>query len=369
MARSTHALRVVLACVKKELRTARTERVFTFIMLVIPLEYLALLSLFLLAANHAPTAVVMNDTGPQAEALYTAMGGVHTFSLDRATAADAKAQLQSGRIVAIVTIPSDFDTRVAHSQPVTLPVVINNLNTDFTEDIRRGVPLAITTFYAHARPKLVNVVANERDAYPRDLAYTRYVAVSILVVGLLVVGIAQAGTSWAREWELQTVRELLMSPTEGWMLIAGKMLGTFLLSLASVGVVLGVLIGVAGIWPAHWGAVVGYVLLIVALAVAIGTLIGALARQRRLVTTLLQGFAIPVFFLSGPLAPVSYNTPAIQAIARLLPIEYAIAALQHAFYSYRLNTLDAVNAVVLAGFGAACVAAALLVLHRATVPR
>ena len=41
---------------------------------------------------------------------------------------------------AVVTIPADFDSRLGQNQPVQVPVAIDNLNTDFTNDIRRAVP-------------------------------------------------------------------------------------------------------------------------------------------------------------------------------------------------------------------------------------
>lgn len=361
-------LRVVLAVMKKDMRTQITEKVFLFIMTVVPLEYLVLLLLFLLSANHAPTAVVMQDTGLYAQQLYAAMEGAHTFRLQQTSATQAQRLIESGSIVAVVTIPPEFDARVRQHQPVQVGVQINNLNTDFTEDIRRGVPLAITTFYAQAYPHLVNVVTQEQDQYPRDLDYLQYVGVSILAAGVLVVGVAMAGTFSAREWELSTMKELLLSPAPRWCLIAGKMLGAFVMSLGSVAVVMAALVVFLGIWPAHPAAMLGYAALLLAIAVAAGTGLGVLVKQRQLVTTLVQGCAVPLFFLSGPLAPVGYNTRPIQILASVFPVEYGIAGLHYSFYSYQLNTLGAAgNAAVLGAFLVAFVVAAVYALRRGTV--
>ena len=141
-----YTLRVILACMKKDVKSALTERVFTIIGVFVPVNVLILLSLFVLAGSHAPTAVVMNDTGPYAQQFYDAMDHAHSFQLQKANASEADDLISAGRIVAVVTIPPDFDTRVAHNQPVQVGVRINNLNTDFTNDIRRAVPLSITTF-------------------------------------------------------------------------------------------------------------------------------------------------------------------------------------------------------------------------------
>ncbi len=81
-------------------------------------------------------------------------------------------------------------------------------------------------------------------------------AVSILVVGVLVGGLLQSGTEMAREWERETVKELLLAPASCWAILVGKMLAAAAVSLAGVVLVLAVLIGILGVHPVNWGVVV-----------------------------------------------------------------------------------------------------------------
>ena len=62
--------RVAWACLKKDLRSVRTERAFLFQTIILPLNYHLLLILFALSGSNAPTAVVMRDQGPYAQQLY-----------------------------------------------------------------------------------------------------------------------------------------------------------------------------------------------------------------------------------------------------------------------------------------------------------
>lgn len=195
----------------------------------------------------------MNDTGTYAQKFYDAMSHAHSFRLQIASASDAQNLITTGKIVAVVTIPADFDTRIRQNQPVQVDVQINNLNTDFTNDIRRAVPLSITSFYAKAFPSLVNITPHEIDLQPQDTDYIPYLTVSILVIGLVLGGILQSGTATAREYENATIKELLLSPASRWSVVIGKMLGALVMSLASIIVVLGVLIFIIGVQPAHWG--------------------------------------------------------------------------------------------------------------------
>src|SRR6516225_8406989 len=194
------SLRVIWACMKKDIKTSFKERTFTIIGTLVPINILFLMILFVIGGGYAPTAVVMNDHGPYAQQLYRAMSGAHSFRLQQVSAQDAGDLLRSGRIVAVVTVPADFDERIRQNQPVQVGVQINNLNTDFTNDIRRAIPLSITSFYGKAFPKLVNITPHEFDLQPQDTAYIPYLTVSILVVGLVLAGILQSGTAAAREY-------------------------------------------------------------------------------------------------------------------------------------------------------------------------
>lgn len=361
-------LRVIWACAKKDIKSALIERAFTVVATFVPVNVLILLSLLFLAGSQAPTAVVMQDTGPYARQFYDAMSHAHSFRLQQASLTDADNLLQSGHIVAVVTIPPDFDTRIQQNQPVQIDVQINNLNTDFTNDIRRAIPLSITSFYAKAFPHLVTVVPAESDFYAQDTDYIPYLAVSILVISLMIGGILPAGTGAAREWELETMKELLLSPAPRWAMLVGKMLGAFIVSLGSVAITLAVLIFVVGDRPVHWGEVIIYTLLTLAIFTSLGTLFGTLFKQRQPVVALSMGISFPLFFLSGAFGPLSFSTPIVQFLAQLFPVYYAIVLQQHAFHGFTLNTLGlGVNSLVLIGYAVVVIVLAAVVLRRSTV--
>src|SRR5260370_24826814 len=140
-----------------------------------------------------------------------------------------------------------------------------------------------------------------------------------MVVAFRLGALLPAGTGAAREWEKETMKGLLLSPASRWAMLAGKMLGAFLMSLASVSLVLVVLIVVVGIWPVHWGEMIAFSLLTLAIFIALGTLLGTLLKQRQPVVSLAFGASIPLFFLSGAFGPISFTTPAVPVLAQLFP--------------------------------------------------
>lgn len=368
MQRINYNLRVIWACMKKDIKSALTERIFTILSVFVPVNFLILLSLFVLSGGQAPTAVVMNDSGPYAQQFYSAMSRAHSFRLQKASATEAEQLIQQGRIVAVVTVPAEFDQRVRANQPVQVNVQINNLNTDFTNDIRRAVPLSITTFYAKAFPNVVTVVPQEIDQYQQDTDYIPYLTVSILVIALVLGGLLQSGTAAAREWENATMKELLLSPASRWAVMLGKMLAALTMSLAAVIVVLAVLIFVIGVRPVHWGETLGFTLLTLSIFIALGTLLGTVLKQRQAFIGLAFGTSIPLFFLSGAFGPISFNVPVLQVIAQIFPVYYAIVILQHAFHNFFLNTYGiSTNVLILCGYALAFILLATVVLRRSTV--
>src|SRR5712671_6460750 len=100
MQRIIYNLRVIWACMKKDIRIALTERVFTIISIFLPVNFLILFSLFVVSGGQAPTAVVMNDSGPYAQQFYKAMQGAHSFILQKASSQQAEDFIREGRIVA-----------------------------------------------------------------------------------------------------------------------------------------------------------------------------------------------------------------------------------------------------------------------------
>lgn len=368
MQRMTYNLRVIWACARKDIKSALTERVFTILSVFLPVNFLILFSLFVLGGGQAPTSVVMYDSGPYAQQFYQAMSQAHSFRLQTNSEADAENLIQTGRIVAVVTIPADFDVRIQAQQPVQVGVQINNLNTDFTNDIRRAVPLSITSFYAKAFPNVVTVTPHEQDAYRQDTDYIPYLTVSILVIALVIGGMLQSGTAAAREWENATIKELLLSPANRWAVVAGKMLGAFIMSLLSIVIVLFVLIVIVGVRPANWGEVIGFTLLSLFIFVALGMLLGTLLKQRQAYTALAFGATIPLFFFSGAFGPITFNVVPLQIIGQIFPIYYAIVLQQHAFHGFNLNTYGVgLNTLILFGYAALLLVLAAIALRRSTV--
>lgn len=362
-----YTLRVIWACMVRDLKSVLTDRAFAFIGILTPLNAFLLMSLFVLAANRAPTAVVMQDNGPYAHQFYQSLAATNSFHLEQMSASQASEQIQAGRIAAIIIIPANFDTRIQQNQSVNVGLEINNLNTDFTNDVRRSVPDAITRFYAHAFPTVINIFPREQDSFPHDTNYISYLTVSILIIGMLFGGVIHAGTSMSHEWETSTMKELLLSPARRWAIVVGKMLGALVVNVVSACIVLAILVFAIGVKPVHWGELIGFSLLDIIIFIAWGTFMGTILRQRKSVVVFALGLSIPLFFLSGPFGPISFSAPPLQVVAHSFPVYYAIVLQHHAFHGYDLNSYGVgANTLIVCGYALLLIVLAAFTLRRST---
>lgn len=361
---ASNEIRVIYAMALKDIKSSLTERAFMLTSIIIPINFLLLFLLFALTGGQAPTAVVLEDNGPYAQQLLSAMEHSHSFIIQQTTAFNAQKLMQLGQIVAIVTIPTNFDSALKNGSQVELPIAINNLDVDFTNDIRRAVPLAITSFYASAFPHQVVVRAHEIDTYSQDTDYVQYLVVSLLVVSVMLGGLLQAGSNAAREYEKGTIKELMLAPANPWAIQTGKVLGALVLNSLPVVVAMIVIVFLIGVWPMHWDELFEYILLLMLTFVAAGTLVGTLIRRRQAVIPLSIGLSIPIFFISGAFGPATWGDPITAIVAQLQPVYYGIAVFQHAFHNFTTtSTGPSVDGSILIGFAIAMVAGSAIALR------
>jgi ABC-2 type transport system permease protein len=362
--RNNLTLHVILSMAQKDIRSSLTERAFMVTSIIIPINFLLLFLLFALTGGEAPTAVVLEDHGPYAMQFVSAMKHTHSFIIQQTSASEAQDLMRQSRIVSIITIPANFDSSLQKGAEVKLPVVVNNLDVDFTNDIRRAVPLAITSFYANAFPNQIVIKGHEIDTYSHDTGYIQYLVVSLMVVSIMLGGLLQAGANAAREYENGTIKELVLSPARQWAIQLGKILGALVLNSISVLVVILVIVFLIGVWPVHWDELLGFTLILMLTFVALGTLVGTLVRRRQSVIPLSIGLTIPIFFLSGAFGPAIWGDPAIAFITQFQPVYYGIAIFQHAFHDFTTTpTSPLYDKIILIGFAATAVLGSFISLR------
>jgi ABC-2 type transport system permease protein len=301
------------------------------------LAFLLVQALGAQAVGRSPVALVVQDVGGQGEKIAQAIRQADVFRLKEVDAAQAQKLLAQLDVVAVITIPQDFSARLEAHEPSPVDVTVNNLNLDFTNDIRRAVPDAITQYYqAQGQSSPIKVSMAEQDLRPKDIQMFQYAVLPTVVLLLTISGLVTGGLATAREWESNTVKELLLSPAPPGAIICGKVLAGFITSFVLGVLVLAVSDGLGWIYPqgVYWLVTLLVTALLALFGAGLGVAVGASLRRIMPVIAASIVLALYLFFLSGGVGVLAFEPDWLQEIATFIPLTYAVHALQMAvFYS------------------------------------
>jgi ABC-2 type transport system permease protein len=285
--------------------------------------------------NQAPTALVVADRGPQAQAFVRVLRSTDTFNLQLMSGPKARQAFDQGRLVAMITIPASFDQHVTRGHTAPVMFRIDNVESDFVDDLQRGMDLAVNRFAARDSSGGARLVEQEHDLHAHAVPYTPYVMISIVVIALMVGGLFYGGVAAAREYEQRSIIDMILAPRSRLALLLGMTAGTFLVAAPGGLLLLGVVSIGFGIHAASWPEVALAWCLVLALYSAAGVVLGSALRQRNGLSGLAILLSIPMLSLSGAFYPVSWSSAVIRTAAKFFPTYYANALFEHAFYAVR----------------------------------
>jgi len=361
-------LRAIFAIIRKDLATWRRRPISIALTLAPPLLFLAVMAISTAAVGRNAVALVVLDQGPHAQALASVIQDSDAFRVRRVAPGEASQLLSSLDVAAVITIPAGFDQRLVAHEPDPVTIQINNLNLDFTNDLRRSLPAAITKFYAGQPGDTVSVRMQETDLRSRDVSLLQFELIPNLVLLLVVAGTVNGGLCAAAEFEDLTIKELILSPASRSAIVIGKLLSGWVTAMIVAAVVIGLGAISGSLQPRgwYWISMIAVVALVGLASAGLGAAIGARLRTNRKVAPVAINLSIWLFFLSGGIGVAAFLPGWVQAIAAFTPTFYGVHALQMSiFYSSTDQLLRDVS--VLAMTTVLALVAGTLSLRRSTV--
>lgn len=158
-------------------------------------------------------------------------------------------------------------------------------------------------------------------------------------------------------------QRLLLVPLRLPALLAGKLLGGMVFGLTVTAVVLVIALAVFGAGGVNWFLLILALLLAAAAFSALGAFASVVVREIFEAQTLANFVRFPMMFLGGIFVPLSSMPPALQVVARALPLTYAVEALRAALDGHASPT-TALDLAMLAAFTAVLFGLAVRTLAR-----
>jgi ABC-2 type transport system permease protein len=332
------ALRIFTLIVKELLAVWRDPR-SRFLLVGPPLIQMLL---FTFAATQDVTnvrmAVLNQDYGTAARDLVARFEGSPNFSEVRHLGSDADiAPAVDGQsVLMVLRIFPNFSRELAAGRPASVQLIL---------DGRRSNAAQLVSGYAQAIFDAYNqeLVEGRRLPRPPSIAVARIwfnpdretawnSVPSLVVILSTLMGLVVTALSVARERELGTFEQLLVSPLEPFEIILGKTVPALLIGLAEVTMMIGVGIALFRA-PLHGSVVLLYASMLVYLpaVIGVGLFVSSLARTQQQAILGAFVFMVPAITLSGFASPIENMPDWLQWLTLANPVRHFLVIVKGIF--------------------------------------
>ena len=274
-------------------------------------------------------------------------------------------------LVAMV-IPHDFAEKLGKLQEAPVQILIDGTDSN-TATIALGYAEAVAAEWSRSvtisravtqggRPPPQLVDLRTRVWYNSDMASKNYIFPGLIAVIMMVITALLTSLTVAREWETETMEQLIATPVQGPEIIIGKLVPYFVIGLLDL--VLSVMVGRflfdvplrGNLW-----LLLGLSVIFLISALSIGMLISIVTKAQLLASQLaLVVTMLPSFLLSGFMFPIESMPAPLQVITHIISARYLVIILRGIYLKdVGLDVLYG-EAAVLTLFGAVVITVAIL---------
>jgi ABC-2 type transport system permease protein len=328
----------ILALIVKELLSVWRDRKSRFVLIVPPLIQLAVFSY---AATYDVTDVTLalfnQDTGLASRELVARIQGSPTFA--RLQVVDSEhalaAAIDSRDAMAALRIPADFSKRLEAGQGASVQLILDGRRSN-TAQIAAGYLAAILIDHnaaiAAQAGRSIGPALVTRVWFNPNLESLWVVVPGLVGVLTQVVALVVTGLSVARERELGTFEQLLVTPLRPWEILVGKTAPGLLIGLFEGTII----VAASQIWfrvPLTGSVLLLYLSLAVFLlcTIGVGLFISALSSTQQQAIMGAFFFLVPTMILSGFATPVQNMPDWLQTLTLINPVRHFLVVLWGVF--------------------------------------
>lgn len=331
-------MRRLLAMIIKEMWAVLRDPQSRIVLFVPPLMQLFIFTYATtLDVKNVDIGILDRSSGAHSVELVQRIAGSPNFRTIKrlATPAELKAAIDNQKVIAALVIDEDFDRRIARGESATIGLVLDGRRSNAAQIVTGYITNIAGTLGADLAPPQLRGTAGGSvvtNWYNPALDYIWFTLPSLVAIITSVAGLAVTSQSVARERELGTFDQLMVSPLRVHEILIGKMVPPFVIGMINGSVYLVVAPLVFGV-PFTGSLLLFFLSLgmyLLAL-IGLGMLISAASQTQQqaflgvfLVTT-------PLILLSGYASPIDNMPDWLQTITYLDPARYFLVIVQGLF--------------------------------------
>lgn len=328
-------LRRILALILKELAGLWKDPKTRMVILVPPMVQVVL---FAYAATYdvinVPIGVWNEDSGAQSAELVRRFAGSPAFRLTAEPRAPAHARtaLDAKDVAAVLHVPQTFSADILAGRTAQVQLLLDARRSNTALMVQGYAADIVATYARDLHPGRVPLAVITRDWFNPTLESTWFILPGLVCVLSLIMSLLVSSLSLARERELGTFEQLLVTPLRPAEILLGKAMPGIIVGLIDANIV----IAAALLWfrlPFHGDLLVLEAMLVLYMitGVGIGLMLSSLANTQQQGMLGVFVVASPMIILSGYAAPVENMPPFVQMIGRADPVRYMLVAARDLF--------------------------------------
>jgi ABC-2 type transport system permease protein len=278
--------------------------------------------------THVPLGIWNDDMGTQSAELVRRFAGSPGFDVIASFASpeEARVAIDAKRVAAVLHVPQDFSSHVLADRTARAQLLLDARRSN-SALLAQGYAATIVASFAqdlhpHRNPPLVLLT---RDWFNATLESTWFILPGLVCVLSLIMSLLISALSLARERELGTFEQLLVTPLRPAEILVGKALPGIIVGLINANIV----IVAALVWfglPFRGDFLLLQAMLVLYMlsGVGIGLVLSSFAHTQQQAMLGVFVFASPMIVLSGFAAPVENMPPLAELAGRADPVRYML---------------------------------------------
>jgi ABC-2 type transport system permease protein len=329
-------LRIVTLIKKEVLAVFRDPR--NRVALIMP----PILQLFLfsftgtLEVKHVRLGVWNEDYGQAANELVQRLAASPNF--DRIKFAHSREDLQTmidnQQVLLAIAIQPDFSRKFQEEKSAPIQVIADGRKSNASQIAQGYVIQVVNQFVSEQQPanNSTNVQLIQRNWFNPNLDYIWFTLPSLAVLITLQICLNVTAMSVAREREMGTFDQLLVSPMQPLEIMAGKSIPALILGLVEATIFILVTVFIFRI-PFHGSVLFLYLSLAVFITamIGIGLSISSIAVTQQQALLGIMTVMFPALLLSGYAAPIENMPGWLQPITYANPLRYIMVVIKGVF--------------------------------------
>jgi ABC-2 type transport system permease protein len=254
-----------------------------------------------------------------------------------ATPAELSNRIDQRRAIAAIRFPADFSRDIGSGRPARAQVILDGRRANSSQ-----ITFAyLSTIASGLGAELLQTDSGGNRAAPTialrhwfnpNLIYRWFIVPSLSGILAMLIALLVTSLSIARERELGTFEQLLVSPAQPIEIIIGKTIPALL-----IGTLLGTVMILAGVFvfqiPFTGSALMlfGSLMLFILSMVGIGLMVSSICQTQQQAILGTFSVAVPIVLISGFTTPVENMPDWLQFIAQASPMKYYLIIVRGSF--------------------------------------